>query len=221
MARTGPKRKNRKNIGERPDPKAGWPTHQDHEHGLETVDTDAEIDLSPEGVELTAQEIQAIQMRKGGATFSQIAEVLDLANRSVAFKMVRRALQRWGVENVAEYRVLELARLDDMTRLLWPDILGRRSTDGSWEVPPDRDAMQLYLRVSERRSKLLGLDAPQGIEIMPTGAVKTAGESLVEDYEKMRTLVEGVAESLALDRPSRVIDVEAVSDDGDDDADED
>ena len=144
-------------------------------------------------VELTLREIRAVQLRAAGADYNEIARALNYSNRSGAFKAVRRALQRWGSEAVEELRILELQRLDTITKKLWPAIVGRTARDlgdGVTEpaVEPSREAMNLYLKVSQRRAKLLGLDAPTMLDLTGPES-ETAGDRTVADVERFQHLI--------------------------------
>lgn len=100
---------------------------------------------------------------------TDIKRAIDLAGREVlpqhwderyAWKDVKRELDklRDEVEDSAEaVRTLELQRLDDMLKSLWP--LVARSN-------PDLKAMDRVLKLMERRARLTGLDSPQ--KIAPT-----------------------------------------------------
>jgi hypothetical protein len=75
--------------------------------------------------------------------------------------MIRLELQRLNeqsAESAQELRDLEAARLDELHRAHWPAAVGE---DGQ---PPDPRAAALVLRIAQRRSELLGLDAPTRIE---------------------------------------------------------
>jgi DNA-binding CsgD family transcriptional regulator len=102
------------------------------------------------------RERQAIALRKGGATYEEIGRALGVA-RTTAYQAVRRALVRLAQESredAIQLRQLELVRLDgiqvQMTRIL----------DGQDSTPRQRcDAADRLIKVSERRARLLNLDA--------------------------------------------------------------
>jgi len=99
---------------------------------------------------LTARERQnkAVELRKRGFSYDEIAEKLHYTNRSAAYKAVVAVLQRMDQEGAGpEVLNLELARLDTMQRVLAPKVLKANT-----------DAIHASLRVMERRAKLLGLD---------------------------------------------------------------
>lgn len=165
----------------------------------------ADLDLRPHEVELTQREIQAVQLRAAGLQFHEIATALGWQTKSAAFKAVQRALQKWGVESVDEMRQVETARLDTLTRRLWPMALGKDARPASVdqdgtiheEVPavaPDLNAIALLLRISERRSRLHGLDQERGrLDTLPDDGTPLTVE-MVDDYESFLRIVDDVAQ---------------------------
>ena len=93
--------------------------------------------------------LQALELRKAGCTYQQIAEQLGYANAKGAHKAVASALKATLREPADALRELELARLDTMLLALW-----RKVQAG------DEHAIDRALKISERRARLLGLDAP-------------------------------------------------------------
>ena len=97
---------------------------------------------------------RALQLRKEGANFDQIAEELGMS-RSAAHKTVQRAIAELATlaeTEVAEIRALESARLDELQHAVWPQA-----------VAGDLPALDRVIRIMERRARLLGLDAPAKI----------------------------------------------------------
>jgi hypothetical protein len=79
-----------------------------------------------------------------------------------------RALQAVMVPTVDAARKEELERLDTIIAVQWPQV-----------EAGDEKATNIYLKVSERRAKLLGLDKP--IEISQTVVEVTAAERELQD----------------------------------------
>jgi hypothetical protein len=100
---------------------------------------------------------QAIDLRKAGATYEQIAAQLGYSSRQSACRAVARLLKAHTVEAVDDLRTLEDGRLDDMLRAIYGAAVGG-----------DLATIDRILRIAERRAKLWGLDAPAKQEI--TGA---------------------------------------------------
>ena len=96
---------------------------------------------------------KALELRLAGNTYEDISTELGYATRSASYKAVARVLR--GVEDtsIAELKELELRRLDVMQFSIWNAV-----------ESGDEDAIALALRISDRRSKMLGLDAPHRIE---------------------------------------------------------
>lgn len=103
-----------------------------------------------------AQAIQALDMRLMGATLDQIGQALSI-HRDLAGRYITKLLaERSSPARIEDAREQELLRLDKLL-LAW----GPRSTSAN----PDPRAADIYLRIQERRSRLLGLDAPQRVDI--------------------------------------------------------
>ncbi len=99
------------------------------------------------------KQLLALQLRKAGASFEQVAKACGYANAGGAFKAVKTALKKTLQEPADDLRKLELARLDEAQAAIWAKVKNG-----------DLKAIDRLLRISERRSKLLGLDAPVKLE---------------------------------------------------------
>ena len=96
------------------------------------------------------------ELRLGGMSYEQIAQRLGYASHSGAHKAVDSWLRKYQIEPAQELILLESARLDRMFCTLWtPALQG------------DLEAMALAIRISERRSKLLGLDGAFREDVEP------------------------------------------------------
>lgn len=97
------------------------------------------------------RERECLSLRKAGATYDQIAERVGITREGARGAVARAlaALSEICTEEAKEVRQLELDRLDAMLLGLW-----QRASKG--EVA----AIDRVLRIQERRSRLLGLDAP-------------------------------------------------------------
>lgn len=107
-------------------------------------------------------------MRKAGSPYRAIANVLGVDVHTVHSDVQAElaAIREQTVDQAHELRALELARLDTMNVGLWPQI-----EKGN---PP---AVHAAVRVSERRSKLLGLDAPVASTTEVTGRLSVEAEA--------------------------------------------
>jgi hypothetical protein len=118
--------------------------------------------------------LQALELRKAGASYRTIAEQLGYRGVSGAFKAVTSALKATLKEPAEELRTLELERLDAMLLPLW-----RRVQNG------DEKAVDRVLRIAERRAKLLGLDAPTRRELSGPDGGPIESEVTYEDLSRL------------------------------------
>lgn len=139
---------------------------------------------------------KAFALRRSGVPYRAIGKQLDISEAQ-AHRDVQAVLARLSepeLENVEEYRVMELARLDRAQQALATMI-----DSGEPAV------IALWIKLSESRRKLLGLDAPTKIAATnPDGTAPAA-------YAELRAVVLAMLpmeQRLALaDQLDRVIDV--------------
>lgn len=96
--------------------------------------------------------IKALTLYKAGMTTRQIGEQLGVSNVS-AWKYIKKSLEELSKEqnDVAEHvRDLELRRLDDMLRAIWPKV-----------IVGDLKAIDRVLSIQDRRARYLGLNAAE------------------------------------------------------------
>lgn len=106
--------------------------------------------------------MNALEMRKSGSTYEKIGDALGISSQA-AYQHVVKALQaiREKTNEAAdEVRTLEITRIDTMIGVLWPRVL-----------KGDYLAMDRVIKLMERRSKMLGLDAPTKSDITSDGIV--------------------------------------------------
>ena len=105
------------------------------------------------------REHDALELRTRGCTYDQISKALGMS-LSGAADAVRRALEALKSETqekAEEVRDLELRRLDKMLQI------AEAAAEGG-----DLAAIDRVIRIQERRSKYLGLDAPAKSETRTT-----------------------------------------------------
>jgi hypothetical protein len=109
---------------------------------------------------LAARRVQAIGLKLGGATWAQVAAHLGYHDESAARRMVLDTLNQHEVEAVNELRAVENARYDTAQIPVWTMMMNPR-------LEPDvrLRAVDSFLRISARRSRLNGMDAPQKVEV--------------------------------------------------------
>lgn len=140
--------------------------------------------LTPRKILAADRTREAIELRLAGASFRAIAESLGYVDKNgnadpgSAWKAVQRGLAASIREPAHDLITLELERLDGMFLAIYPQ--ARKGILG---------AVDRCLRIQERRSRLLGLDAPVKIETNWRKAVDQQGVNADDLFE---TLVTGI-----------------------------
>lgn len=109
---------------------------------------------NPSKDELLRKESEAVALRIAGTTYEDIARALGYSSRGDVHRIVTRALSRHQAEQIDEMRNVEGARLDRAQRAIWAAV-----------VRGDLEAVRAFVRISERRARLFGLDAPQAVQV--------------------------------------------------------
>jgi len=107
---------------------------------------------APDPVQLD-RELQIIELRRAGATWEKIANAVGYAGASGAYKAYQRAAERMIRPNLEELRDFELDRLDRMQLAIW-----EKAKNGEYK------AIQTVLSILDRRTRILGLDAPTKVQ---------------------------------------------------------
>jgi len=154
--------------------------------------------------QVAVRRTKLVQARLAGARFDDIYEELGYASRGAATKDFQRAMQQYVAEermSLEEYRRAELLRLDDLTahavRVLHRvhyhvSASGRVAEDPTTGEPlidagPTLGAIDRLTRISDRRAKLLGLDAPQKIELQTIDAIDAQIRELTGQLEALQS----------------------------------
>lgn len=130
------------------------------------------------------RDARAVDLRRNGLTYRQIAAELGFSSVASAHEAVQRGLMDTIAETNDEVRRLELDRLDHLARTALK-ILGkphlvvsqgrvaRHPETGETLVDsgPVLAAIDRLLKIQERRAKLLGLDAPAKVEMLTIDAI--------------------------------------------------
>jgi hypothetical protein len=140
---------------------------------------------------IAERRVRALELRTSGASFREIARQLGADVHTVHgdIQAELAALRETTVGRAEELRALELERCDQMVAGFWPKVVGGN--------PP---AVLAAVRVSERRSRLLGLDEPTATRTEISGSlsvdaqtrIKTQVEELRDwlSFEELRELGE-------------------------------
>lgn len=102
-----------------------------------------------------ARGARLLRLRAARMTYEQIASEMGYADKAAARNALIRALTRHEAENVTELRTLENLALDDDERTL-RGIIADRDAPSTLRIK----AIDSRTRLSARRSRLNGLDAP-------------------------------------------------------------
>jgi len=98
--------------------------------------------------------LKALEYRKAGITYIVIAQNVGYNSAQAAWKAVRSALKRTIQEPANELRRIEVERIDAALASIWVQVK-------QGNLP----AIDRFVRLSERRANLLGLDEPKKQEI--------------------------------------------------------
>lgn len=139
---------------------------------MSEADRDRFARLKP--IKTDGQAHKALQLRIQGMPYWQIAEELDADEVTVTGWVTTqlRGLRGEEVRNADVARQLHLERLDAMMQAAWPKALAGNESSAS-----------IVLRCMERSSKLLGLDAPQKVDI--THRLRLLAEAEGLDYQEL------------------------------------
>lgn len=127
---------------------------------------------SPYVIKQRQRQDQALALRAGGWDYPSIARELRYASRSAAHTAVMEALNRQPMEDAPHMRDLELGRLDSLLRVALDHLHAEHPLVSDGRIVCDNQgaalvdyaaqlaALDRVIRIMERRSKLMGLDAP-------------------------------------------------------------
>lgn len=139
--------------------------------------------------QVEAEALAALDMKRQGYIDSQIAERLGMSLATVA-RRVEQALALFGEPTAAQYRALVAQQYDSLYQQLVPDI-----------AAGDHDAIGKATAILDRKAKLLGLEAPQQIELAVQ--VETIQDATLRNLLRQ-------AEEEAAQREARIVDGEVV-----------
>lgn len=135
-----------------------------------------------------ARGARLLRLRAARMTYAQIAQTEGYADAAGARNALIRALQRHEAENVTELRALENLALDDDERALRTII-----TNGELPATLRIKAIDSRTRLSARRSRLNGLDAP--IQVALSAGVAADLDDALAEAEAVLVRGEVIASS--------------------------
>jgi hypothetical protein len=100
------------------------------------------------------KQLQALKLRMAGVSYEDIARTVGYKGPSGAYQAVKSAMKKTLREPADELRTLELGRLDEALRAIWPQVKKGNLL-----------AIDRYLKIAERRAKLAGMDAKTEVNL--------------------------------------------------------
>jgi len=125
------------------------------------------------------REQEALNLRRAGASYAKIAEVLGIS-APASYKAVTRALARIAKttnEQAEQVLAIELQRLDVATL----HVMARVNKG-------DEKAIETLLKIQARRAKFLGLDAPEKHEHSGTVGTPSTYAEWVAMHEEQKNV---------------------------------
>ena len=150
-----------------------------------------------ESEKIAERRVRAFELRKRGCTYRQIAQELHVDVHTIHgdIQAELASLRETAVAEVIQLRALELERLDGMTSGLWPHV-----RTGS------APAVTAAVKVSERRARLLGLDAATTSRTEVSGSLSVDAQARYKaEAEELKWLDLRELEELA-DQSQKMID---------------
>lgn len=142
--------------------------------------------------EIAEQTARAYELKLRGASYRRIAQEMGIS-LGKAHNLVKQAIAERVDPLVEEYRGLELDKLEDAEAKLWVQI-----ENGSPRQLPRN--IEVLIKLSERRSKLLGMDAPERKEIEAVieerapevlALIEQAEVQATEEEQRLRSTADG------------------------------
>lgn len=164
------------------------------------------IRTSPRSIAARQRARDAVELRKAGASYRQIADRLGYKSSASAYSAVRRALEKTLREPTDELREIELQRLDALLVALWPARMRLKRPEfptpenpsRTPEEVPDLRVISQIMRIGDRRAQLLGMytyNVRQETEVRHTidADIQVFLENVEKDPEAKRAMLEATA----------------------------
>lgn len=102
---------------------------------------------------------QVVDLRVAGKPVAEIAEIVGVSQSTVGVYLRDWVLSQTPTEEAtAELRKLMHERLESMHERHWRQAMGIQNEDGTWKLPPSREAGEFCLKIMDREAKLMGVD---------------------------------------------------------------
>ncbi|MDQ2727993.1 MAG: hypothetical protein M3Y91_09065 [Actinomycetota bacterium] len=130
------------------------------------------MSTAPATLKIRLRQDEALNLRLAGCSYPEIARRLHYADKGRAHHAVGTALNRQPAEDAKAVRAMELARLDELLKVAWVQLHTDHVLVSAGQIVRDNDGVALLdhagklagldrvIRIMERRSRYLGVDAP-------------------------------------------------------------
>lgn len=161
-------------------------------------------------IEIRREQVAALLLSR--VPYRQMAELLQVSKSQICddVAVVRKQWRERAAEKVEQYVVEQMSEIDGMLRAWMPVAMNPGSpdaADGGAQVLAAARAAKVVMGAWERRSKLLGMDAPVRAELTGEGG----GPIQFEGIEQARAAANVAVSQFVLRRRQQL---EADSDDG-------
>ena len=122
-------------------------------------------------VEIAERRKRALDLRLAGLSFRAIAKAEGVSHATI-ISDIKEALADIPRSSAEELRQVESARLDQLQRAIWGDAL-----------KGDLGAVDKAVKIIDRRARLLGLDAPQQVQVSSDVDLDATAEKILKAAE--------------------------------------
>ena len=122
-----------------------------------------------------------LDLYKRGMTMRATAEELNCTESQVGndIRSYIDELRRMGLQSAAQYRQVQLERIQDSVRAIWPMVLAGRM-----------EAINTLIKLMEREARLLGLDAPTKVDL--TAKIRALAEAEGQNPDEALDIADAV-----------------------------
>lgn len=147
---------------------------------------DPPLDTSPRAVEIAEMTRQALELRKAGLTYDEIAKNVGFNSPQTAHAHVAKALRELPMDGVMELRTLQIQRTHDLLKSVWRNAFNPKAMRPDDPSTVQSPSMHLaYVRQAQSLIRdlreIMGLDQDlPSEELMAEGAVFVESDDVIE-----------------------------------------
>lgn len=149
----------------------------------------------PLRVEAAFKQALAMRLRIKGYDYSEIARKMGITSENgsqLAYQLVMAGIKAVRHETAEQMREVEITRLDALNSIAWAAI---QKASKRGDVKAVSTAVNSLVRLSDRRAKLMGLDAPVKYDLLMSEARKMAASLEMPENEFMALCEQTAAEA--------------------------